>query len=336
MTILRNAIGGLFGLLFLATTCWAQTAAILPNAKTQFFNANGQPLAGGKVYFCVPNTSCSSISTPSPKTTWQDAFEMTPNAQPVVLDSAGTAFIFGAGNYTEVLYDSAGNLIWSGFTYIPGGVSGVHIFGNGSANGAIFTTAGGVNDGLLYETVGSTMAIQTGLSGLFDVTDQNANAMFQVEGPLKQAQGGATNGNNFSFISNVCIIGDEIFTVSGTPTAAETPGFAYKVGATTVNVTYTVQPGDTNDIIAAGLALAVKNSASMAGIINGTCPNGNYYSGTATAVFTGGGQGGFDVITAADPNLAGNSWTALSSANTTIASHSSQYVLGPARLHLAV
>jgi hypothetical protein len=129
MTILRDALYGLLASLSiaaaLATTCWAQTAAILPNAKTQFLNANGQPLAGGKVYFCVLNTTCTNISTPSPKTTWQDAFEMTPNAQPVVLDSAGSAFIFGSGNYTETLYDSANNLIWTGFTNGPGaGISG--------------------------------------------------------------------------------------------------------------------------------------------------------------------------------------------------------------------
>jgi hypothetical protein len=120
MATLRDAIRGLaVSLVLLAAgisggAC--QTASILPNAKTQFLNANGQPLAGGKVYFCVPNTSCTNISTPSPKTTWQDAFQATPNAQPIVLDSAGSAFIFGVGNYTESVYDSLGNLVWTGFT----------------------------------------------------------------------------------------------------------------------------------------------------------------------------------------------------------------------------
>ena len=109
MAILRNAIGGLLGLLLLATSALCQTANILPNAKTQFLDANGKPLVGGQVFFYLPNTS-------TPKTTWSDAFQMTPNAQPVVLDSQGAAFIFGNGNYTETLYDSANNLIWSGFT----------------------------------------------------------------------------------------------------------------------------------------------------------------------------------------------------------------------------
>lgn len=102
-------------LMLLATCSWAlaQSAAILPNAKTQFIDKNGAPFVAGKVFTFVPNTTSS-------KTTWSDPAEANPNTNPVILDSAGSAFIFGQGNYTEALFDQNNNLIWSGFTSAPG------------------------------------------------------------------------------------------------------------------------------------------------------------------------------------------------------------------------
>jgi hypothetical protein len=120
MGIVARTTCGLLGLLaslLLCDAAGAQTASILPNAKTQFLSAQGAPLAGGLVYTCVPNVSNTCIpGSFTPKTTWQDAFQTIPNANPIVLDSAGSAFIFGAGSYAETLYDASGNLVWSGLT----------------------------------------------------------------------------------------------------------------------------------------------------------------------------------------------------------------------------
>jgi hypothetical protein len=189
---------------------------------------------------------------------------------------------------------------------------------NGFSNGVEWKNASGVHDAEMWETVGGTIGVQTGLSGTFILSDQNQNAFFTASGPIPQANGGTTNGNNFTFQSNICSIGDENYTITGTPTAGEQPGFSYKVGATTVTITYTVLNTDTNNSIAVALANLVKNSSAMAGIINGTCPNGNYYNGTATSVNFGGGESGFDIVYTADPNLAGNSWTAINTTHTTV------------------
>jgi hypothetical protein len=85
------------------------TATLLPNAKQQFLDSNGRPLAGGTVYFYIPNTSTF-------KNTWQDAGETVLNTNPVVLDANGQAIIYGDGQYRQVVNDVHGNLIWDKLT----------------------------------------------------------------------------------------------------------------------------------------------------------------------------------------------------------------------------
>ena len=83
----------------------AQVATQLPNGESQFSDANGAPYAAGTVGFYVPGTL-------TPKTTWSDSGETTANANPLTLDSAGRALIFGQGDYREILKDVNGNTVW--------------------------------------------------------------------------------------------------------------------------------------------------------------------------------------------------------------------------------
>lgn len=85
------------------------TATLLPNGKQQFFDALGTPLSGGSVAMYVPGTT-------TPKNTWQDAAQTILNMNPVILNSAGEALIYGAGQYRQVVKDSNGNLIWDQLT----------------------------------------------------------------------------------------------------------------------------------------------------------------------------------------------------------------------------
>lgn len=87
-------------------------ATILPMGETQFCDTNGVPLAGGSVYFYIPATT-------TPKTTWQDDAQSVPNSNPVILDSAGRAIIFGSGVYRQIVKDSLGNTIWDQITLDP-------------------------------------------------------------------------------------------------------------------------------------------------------------------------------------------------------------------------
>lgn len=87
-------------------------AQLLPNGRQQFLDANGNPLAGGLVYFYIPNTT-------TPKDTWQDAGKSALNTNPVVCDARGQATIYGEGDYRQILQDAAGNQIWDKNTASP-------------------------------------------------------------------------------------------------------------------------------------------------------------------------------------------------------------------------
>lgn len=78
-------------------------AVVFPVVPNQFFDSNGNPLAGGKVY-------PFDAGTTTPRTTWSDAAETVPNAHPIILDSAGRATIFWRGNYKITVNSSAGVL----------------------------------------------------------------------------------------------------------------------------------------------------------------------------------------------------------------------------------
>lgn len=80
-------------------------ASLVPNGKQQFIDINGAPLVGGLVYFYLPNTL-------TPKNTWQDAAQVTLNANPIILDSRGQAIIYGTGAYRQIVTDSLGNQVW--------------------------------------------------------------------------------------------------------------------------------------------------------------------------------------------------------------------------------
>jgi hypothetical protein len=79
--------------------------AILQPAEFQAIDADGHPYAGGTLATYVPGTS-------TPKSTWQDEGLTALNTNPVVLNSAGRAILWGDGLYRTVLRDAAGNLIW--------------------------------------------------------------------------------------------------------------------------------------------------------------------------------------------------------------------------------
>ena len=83
--------------------------ALLPNAESQFIDGNGHPYAGGSLWTFVPGTT-------TPKSTWADPNGLTLNPNPITLDAAGRAIIYGDGIYRTQLFDALGNLVWDQLT----------------------------------------------------------------------------------------------------------------------------------------------------------------------------------------------------------------------------
>jgi hypothetical protein len=82
-------------------------ASLSPSPTLQFFDSNGDPLVGGKLYTYTAGTT-------TPKTTYTDSAGAVPNANPIILDSRGEADIYLAtGPYKYVLKDANEGPIWT-------------------------------------------------------------------------------------------------------------------------------------------------------------------------------------------------------------------------------
>lgn len=84
------------------------TATLSPVAIQQFFDNNGKPLAGGKLYFFIAGTD---FPTPA----YADPGMLVPLQNPLILDSAGRApeIFLGPQSYKLMLTTSLGVGIWT-------------------------------------------------------------------------------------------------------------------------------------------------------------------------------------------------------------------------------
>jgi hypothetical protein len=111
----------------------------LPPGQWQFCDQNGVPYAGGSVTHYYPGGT-------APKDTYQDSAATILNDNPITLDSAGRATIFGIGEYRQILKDSLGNTIWDSDT-------------------VGFIAADVVSTALVYVLDGGGLALTTGVKG---------------------------------------------------------------------------------------------------------------------------------------------------------------------------
>jgi hypothetical protein len=83
-------------------------AVLAPEPKAQFFDANGDPLVGGKVYTYAAGTT-------TPLATFTNANANTPNTNPIILDARGECDLWfaTATSYKVVLKDANDSLIWT-------------------------------------------------------------------------------------------------------------------------------------------------------------------------------------------------------------------------------
>lgn len=93
-------------------------AVLTPSPKMQFFDINGEPLVGGKVYTYLAGTT-------TPQATYTDNTGATANPNPVILNARGEASIWLSGaNFKFKLTDANDVEIWT-VDYISAPISGV-------------------------------------------------------------------------------------------------------------------------------------------------------------------------------------------------------------------
>ena len=110
------------------------TTSLSPTPKLQFFDANGDPLAGGLLYTYAAGST-------TPLTTYTDSTGVSANTNPIVLDSRGEANVWlGAAIYKFALYTSVGVLIWT-VDNINGSTFGVNATGDGTTT--VFSVVNG-------------------------------------------------------------------------------------------------------------------------------------------------------------------------------------------------
>jgi hypothetical protein len=83
------------------------TTSLSPTPKLQFFDLNGAPLSGGKLYTYAAGTT-------TPLASYTDSTGNIANTNPIILDSRGEANVWLSGDvYKFSLYDSTNVLIWT-------------------------------------------------------------------------------------------------------------------------------------------------------------------------------------------------------------------------------
>lgn len=124
-------------------------AALTPVPKIQFFDANGQPLVGGKLYSYAAGTT-------TPLVTYTDQAGTSANTNPVILDSRGEASVWlGTGPYKLRLTTATDVDIWTvDDIYSEGALSMSELLSSAGSSLVGFIQSG---TGATYRTVQSKL-----------------------------------------------------------------------------------------------------------------------------------------------------------------------------------
>jgi hypothetical protein len=196
-------------------------AVLSPPPKVQFFDANGDPLVGGKVFTYAAGTT-------NPLATYTTATESvgTQNTNPVILDARGEADIWYAPgvSYKVVLKTAADATIWT--------VDNIAIAGSMAAQNAnnVNITGGTIGSGVTFN--GNTSGTASNVTGVVAIANGGTGT---TTAPLaRTALGAAASGANTDITSleqDVAIvatgtIGAESIGFRGVPQNAQTSAYA--------------------------------------------------------------------------------------------------------------
>ena len=136
------------------------TTNLIPSPVMQFFDANGEPLVGGKLFTYAAGTT-------TPLATYTDSTGATANTNPVILDSRGEAAVWcNDSKYYMELKDSTNVLIWT-----ADNING----SNGPTLAALAVSGGSALIGFLQAGTGAVArTVQSKLRDTASVTDFGA------------------------------------------------------------------------------------------------------------------------------------------------------------------
>lgn len=291
----------------------------LAGAGWQFFDNSGVPLNGGLLYTYAAGTT-------TPQTTYSDSTGATPNANPIVLDSAGRVagevWLTTGVNYKFVLKTSTGTTIWTNdnIAGVPASsITSLRI--NGATSGYVDLTTvpvAGANTITFPAQTGTvllnpntaftgTTTFET-ISATGDISGRTINAsgsmtvgsmlygsgtgQFKIPVGTTAQRAGAFNGNGSitgTTLSISTVSTGTLYvgaTLSGTGVTAGTRITAFLTGTGGAG-TYTVTPSQT-------VSPTVITDVAASGMIrfNSTLATFEGYSGTAWGSIGGGATGG--------------------------------------------
>lgn len=217
-------------------------ATLTPTPKQQFLDANGNPLAGGKLYSYQAGTT-------TPLATYTDESGGTPNANPVILNSRGEASVWlGTSTYKFKLTTSADVEIWtvdnisSNATFAASSGSSLVGFLQSGTGATARTVQAKLRDVVSVQDFGATgngvtddtAAIQAALNYLSTLP-----AMTGAQGKLFFPRGAYVFSSTLNIPANTHLIGEGVnFATALVPTASFTGSQAVKVDGTTATGGY--------------------------------------------------------------------------------------------------
>lgn len=244
-------------------------AVIYTQHFAQFFDDNGNPLSGGKLY-----TYSAGTTTPKPTYTTEDA--TVENANPVILDSAGRATIFILGSYRFDLFDANDVLIDStddvtSFTTLN--ESGSPFFQSFSGNGS--QTAFTLSKALGTDSKNLMVFVDSGGNEGFEIQTPNA---YSLSGTALTFTAAPASGTNNIYVFAPSELLGEAAASAAAAAASEAAAAASETAAAT-----SASNAATSEANAAASETAAANSATQAAGSASNIPAANA-AGTVDAI----------------------------------------------------
>lgn len=253
-------------------------AVLLIHPYQEFFDDNGNPLSGGKVYTYQAGTT-------TPKATFTDNTETVQAANPVILDSAGRATMWGAGTYKFAVYDANDVLIHT------------------TDNVATYTTADALGNS--YFEAFSGNGTQTAFTTSQNLgTDENAIMVFVADGLEQNVANGDFATDTVWTKGTGWTIGAGVATATGAiSTALSQTSAVTIIAGQSYNLIYTVTRSAGGIIPSIGGVNGTERTASgtyretiIAGATQTLAFTGNAFTGTLDSIsITPADAKGFDI-----------------------------------------